>query len=680
MRCGEQRPICSACERLNLDCAYLCDVGERRESSLLPDSHGRQALGRPARSRYLIRFVDCNKTIRTQARETAHSPAGSRQKRHDSADTAMLGVLSPPDEEATQAASIMDREPEHSGHASPSRSIESHHTELSTLIPESQGHGPVMMPTAIATTPAAEAGPQSFFNGMDTELMADISMQFFDSPGQTLPLDRILDASAEYDQHRDLCFPDLSTRHTYVDDQLSHNPLPQPLRAEASPIPANSKRDNSVKISDGDHGLIQHFLTAMRHFSAKLLLNSEEDLNCLTFSNLGLFNAQLFHAMMAFAAIHRAQTQDSFFTQAELRYQRATALLFEDDDAHNHLDVTILTVWFLLQYELLFASGTVRFCNLLTHLARTLDGYSGRNLANAGNLSKLGVRTLVWLSAYDVRAVTSGGRGGYFLRSIENFLPLRVHLEEPASTLHGGPLAPLFVSIPTSSHLDHTAVLRLRLRSNILHERIFKLSQPERSPGAGGPPASADDAEWDAVRNCLIEQHQLFEISPVLGFTIQVAIGTVARLNGSLSSLRFSHLLSLSSLYAACLDYHHLVRTIGLHRESPLANTSSATSIPSREECSARMVRIAWFVCQNRRLSPHTVWPSLLLVAGIDSMDGVHREWVLHTLKQTETWSTHFFQTRVLLEAIYKQQSKLQAGEVVDVLKVQMETTGPFIL
>lgn len=616
-----------------------------------------------------------------QAGEPARPPAVSKHKRHDSTNAAILGVISPPEEEAAQSTPIMEEEPEHSGHALPSQPFGSKHAEFSTLIQDPQESAPVTMQAPMSMTPGAGTDIQCFFKDVDPELMSDMSMQFLSSPGQNLPFHRILNATTEYDHNSDTFFPDFYTRQGYVGDQLPH--IPPSLAAEESPIPSTAKKGDSVKISDGDHGLIQHFLTVMKHYSAKLLLDSEEDLNCLTFSNLGLFNAQLFHAMLAFAAIHRAQTQDSFFTQAELRYQRATALLFEDEDAQGHLDVTILTVWFLLQYELLFASGTVRFCNLLTHLARTLEDYSARNLANPGNLSKLGARILVWIAAYDVRALSSGGRGGYFLRSIENFLPLRVHLEEPASTFHGGPLAPLSVSIPASSHLDHAAVMRRRLRCNLLHGRIFKLSPPDSGPGMGSS-ASDDDAEWEAVHNALVEQHQIFE-RPVPGFTIQVATGAIARLPCSLSSLRFSHLLSLSSLYAAFLDYYQAVRLTGLNKVSPPVNPSptiphNQRTIPNREEFSARMVRIAWFVSQNRRLSPHTVWPSLLLVAGIESVDGIHREWVLNSLKKSETWSTHFFQTRVLLEAVYKQQSKLQAGEVVDVLKVQAETTGSFIL
>jgi hypothetical protein len=58
------------------------------------------------------------------------------------------------------------------------------------------------------------------------------------------------------------------------------------------------------------------------------------------------------------------------------------------------------------------------------------------------------------------------------------------------------------------------------------------------------------------------------------------------------------------------------------------------------------------------------------LVAGIASVDGIHRVWVLNALRQAETWSTHFFQTQVLLEAIYKNQSELQLEGSVDVLHI----------
>jgi hypothetical protein len=232
--------------------------------------------------------------------------------------------------------------------------------------------------------------------------------------------------------------------------------------------------------------------------------------------------------MMAFAALHRAQTQDRIYIQAELRYQWAAALLFEDNKAHDHLDVTISTVWFLLQYDLILANGVVRFCNLLAHLAHILDVSATLHRMHPVNLSKLGTRSLVWNTAYDTRALSSGGRGGHFLRSIQRFMPLREQIGEPALTFTDGSLAPLSIVIPPLSSLDHAAILRLRLRCNILHGKILMLSALDRG-SSENESTDIDDyfTDRDDICSSLIKHHEIFNRRTndgVLGFPCKLQL------------------------------------------------------------------------------------------------------------------------------------------------------------
>jgi hypothetical protein len=197
-----------------------------------------------------------------------------------------------------------------------------------------------------------------------------------------------------------------------------------------------------------------------------------------------------------------------------------------------------------------------------------------------------------------------------------------------------------------------------------------------------GSVSGDDDQEWTIIKNSLLEQYEVFDRGTDThpGFPVQVAIGKMFNLSGKLSSLQCTVLLSLSALYAATIDYHKALNLWNPNESSCDTLSNSKNISPSSEECSARMVRIAWFVNQNRRLSPQSVWPSLLWVAGVYSSDGVHRTWVLNALKETETWSTHFLQTRVLLEAVYEYQSHLQPGESFDIVKLQAQTTGAFVV
>lgn len=526
-----------------------------------------------------------------------------------------------------------------------------------------------------------EEGLQSllFPFGMD-DATAEV-MQYLDLPDVDLGSSMsFLDAQGVVE--------DISVSHTtletitqvaLIDDQLSDDDITDHSQFPTSP--SISLEEYTVSISKQDHRLIQHFLNSMKQYSTKLRETLDEDPNCEMFSNVGLFNAQAFHAIMAFAARHLSQTQHGLLHEAELRYQRATALLLQDEDPYSHLDISIVTVWFLLQYELLFANGMIRFCNLLAHLAHVLDSYDSRR---PSGLTMLGARTLVWLSCYDARALASGGRAGYLLKSLENFLILRPFLKEPMSAVNGG-LLPLSDVFPVTCRLDHTSTLRLRFRNNLLHGRILMLL-PNSEDGLD--PSGVHDADWHSIRLELLEIHDIFgrRTDEVTGFPIKIATGKLALPGGTLSCLRFGHLLALSSLYAAFIDYHQALRAAKRNNMDIQVKCSDAacrcqmSGFLSSSECSARMMRIAHCVAAHRPKSPQSMWPSLLFTAGIESEDGIHLEWILNSLKGTETWAPHFLQTRRLLEAVLDYQGKSGKTVQADILRIQAETTGPFVI
>ena len=503
---------------------------------------------------------------------------------------------------------------------------------------------------------------------------SDMMIQFFDLPDVDFGALPFLNLSGNGNM------PNLGLQTTFDNPQFSQERSVAPSVAATPPA---LEEDYMVKITSEDHQLIQHFLNSMKQYTTKLKQGSDEDLNCVMFSNMGLFNAQVFHAMMAFSALHLAQTNESFLPKAELRYQQATALLLQDKNPNWHLDVTIVTVWFLLQYELLFARGVVRFCNMLAHLAHVLDNYQH---VSENSFSILGARTLVWLSCYDCRALYSGGRGGYLLKSLEDFLPLRPHLQEPPSTFAGGPLASIPEAFPKSTWLDHTSLLRLRFRSNWVHGRTLMLLLDE------GASNGARNVELSQVYQDMLALHEIFArgTDGVNGFPVNIAKGKMTRLSGPLSSLRFGHLLALSSLYVVFLDYYQVARSANRRGSSASSSPCSFRSdqpsqsrernILSMSECSTRVLRISHFISRHRPKSPQSIWPSLLFSAGIESEDEIHRDWILNSLKGTEAWAPHFLKTQLLLQAIYQRQTITRKINLADILRIQSETTGPFVI
>jgi hypothetical protein len=510
---------------------------------------------------------------------------------------------------------------------------------------------------------------------------SEMMMQFLDLPDVDFGALSFLNMAGLDNLSQSPTSSDAVNRLGFLHKQAPYESITPQLQVTTSPsVPSE---EYVVNITKQDHRLIQHFLNSMKQYSTKLRQTSEEDLNCEMFSNMGLFNAQVFHAMMAFSARHLSQTQQSISAEAELRYQQATSLLLQDEGPHLHMDVTIVTVWFLLQYELLFANGVVRFCNLLAHLSHVLDSYESRDPRVPDGLSILGARTLVWLSCYDARALASGGRGGYLLKSLESFLPLRPYLHEPSSSLDGRLLS-LPEVFPPSHELDHTSTLRLRFRSNLLHGRILMLLSGLQD----GSDLDVEESVWHSTHRDLLEMHDIFHrgTEELVGFPIDVAIGKMTLPAGTLSSLRFGHLLALSSLYAAFLDYHQALRAAKRDKLKVTTTCSDPTCrchsriFLSSAECAARMMHIAYCISLHRPKSPLSIWPSLLFVAGIESEDGIHREWLLNSLKGTETWAPHFLQTRKLLETILDHQLTSEKVVQADILSIQAEITGHFVI
>lgn len=186
-----------------------------------------------------------------------------------------------------------------------------------------------------------------------------------------------------------------------------------------------------------------------------------------------------------------------------------------------------------------------------------------------------------------------------------------------------------------------------------------------------------DDPEHIAVRKSILEQHRIFERreDPLAGFALMVATGKLPPTGNELTTHQSIQLLALASLYAAYLDFYQVAKMTG-------CNISRTTKflLLGEDECAARIIRISWFVREVRGLSPQSVWPSLLLTAGIASNDGIHRSWVLSTLKETEPWATHYVKTRALLEAAYTCQRQSQPSQPVDLVSIQAQSTGPFII
>ncbi|KAI1763496.1 hypothetical protein GGR53DRAFT_520937 [Hypoxylon sp. FL1150] len=101
----------------------------------------------------------------------------------------------------------------------------------------------------------------------------------------------------------------------------------------------------------------------------------------------------------SWAALHLAHVKSSSTLHAEARYRRAVRLLYNDVRAAEHIDLTLVTVWILLQYELFSAKGVDGFISLLNYIADVVEDIFERNSIDVvkEQLGTVGPRAFMWL-------------------------------------------------------------------------------------------------------------------------------------------------------------------------------------------------------------------------------------------------------------------------------------------
>ncbi|KAJ4362256.1 hypothetical protein N0V83_010349 [Neocucurbitaria cava] len=421
------------------------------------------------------------------------------------------------------------------------------------------------------------------------------------------------------------------------------------VASSTSTICTNSSE--GVIIRPEDHELVQHYLNVMSRYT-KIRHTGNDHIYSQIFSNMALFYAPLYNAIMAWTELHLGQTKAQFHPEAaEERYNQAITLMHADQDIAQHFEYFLVTIWFLLQYELLAARDVEQFCQHLEYAADLVDAHR-RHLKAGGRvlpLGPLGARVLVWLGSYDARASHAGSKG----RLLQNL--------ETLSDCHDfiGAAFPDASSDPTMADLK--SCLRLMLDLDVLESRILQLP-----PKSGIVPASI----FSSIRMDLLSILDRVEGNALIAPAVSAVANPSRSLGGKITTKHFNWLLLLSNIYSIVITYHRMLSRCGKHDDTE--------DLISPGVASARIIRIALWVSQSRPPSPQNVWPRILFLAGIEASDCVYQGWVLKTLSEAEVWGTNFRKTRLLLEHVLEEQNT--QGTRVDFDDIMRRTTGIFII
>ncbi|KAI1779136.1 hypothetical protein F4818DRAFT_240297 [Hypoxylon cercidicola] len=590
VRCDETKPLCQACQRLGLTCSY--------EPGRVANSGETQ--------RYRVRFVNSRYT-KLQPEKRSESQSSS-PKQHVASEA-----------ERNQEASKDNSEP-------PS-SVQPCETGSNILL--SMGDLPQLSAPAKAISEPYAFSPSSQINAYGAQIDTTYVPAFFD-----------------LNMNFDLLGEDGWSPQTPENSSVSESAACQ---NEISSSP--NTQEATVIIGREDHRLIQHYLNVMTGY-AKIRSSGDDNIYSHIFSNMALFYAPLYNAIMAWTALHLGQTRSEpdLVRKAEDRYSHAISLVHLDQGVALHFELSIVTIWFALQFELLAARGIDSFCQHLEFAADLVDAHRFHQKAGgeATPLGHIGSRMLVWLGAYDARASCIGG-AGRLLKSLESFSAEYDFINAA------------FPSTLINTTEDLKPCLRLSLELDLLESRIVQL---HRQKGA------VSVAIWSTVQSGLEAIRERLESDPSVAPIVAFITKPTRPLASRITTRRFNCLLLLATFYSVVISFHRML-------PAPAA-INKPSRLTSAEDAAIYIIRLASWVCRFRPPSPQNIWPRLLFQAGIETTDLIAQDWVIKTLSEAEVWGANFRKTRLLLERIITIQST--EGVRADYLDVMKRDTGDMFI
>ncbi|KAI1771459.1 hypothetical protein F4818DRAFT_204533 [Hypoxylon cercidicola] len=629
VRCDEEHPVCRACTRLRLTCKYLLPG----ESSALIRKNSR-----PRQPKFRVRFVDAD--------------ASKGQRQTPATDVGGDGPLSP--------TTPSPKDPSAMSSAQDSDGM---------TVPRTTTQGGEN-PGALQTLPAS---PLWSGNGTQHALEDDRATDF----RFPYPLDESAASNMTMPDNIEMMFDsinfpaDIGLLWDYGDVEPGFED--RPTNVQETPYPENSGSGDMLRspvssrepdigetviIRPEDQEPLQHYLSTMVKF-AKIRSSASDNIYCYIFTNMGLTYQPLYEAILAWAAVHLAHVKSSTTSDAEARYRRAAGLLYNDVRATEHVDLTLVTVWILLQYELFCARGVDGFIRLLNYVADIVESIFEHNTMDAvkEQLGPVGLRVLMWLSAYDSRAALFGNpcrllRCLKMHSSIYNAIDGRSR----GSTAHP-------IEFGTS---DSKACLRLALRLSILRGSGILLGHRHSDKNI------EQESAWISFRQSLQAIREEVEESDYAAS--QLAMRIIHRdmdVPTTINALEYNWMQLLATYYSIIILY---LQNYPRLKE----DTKDELSWPNVEECAARIIRLSRHVTLSHPNSPQAIWPQILFVAGIHTDDPIYQSWVLSAFAQAEAWGPNMRRTRHLLERISKYPREVKAR--LDIIALMGDLGGPFVV
>lgn len=437
------------------------------------------------------------------------------------------------------------------------------------------------------------------------------------------------------------------------------------------------KLNRTVTICSDDSDALQHYTDTMTRFCI-LRNNAKDNLYNILLLKMGLFHKTLFDAMMSWSALHMAHIKQESMQESIKRYQSARTALTEDIEHGLAPDVLLVTIWFLMQFQILLAQGIEELCALIGLAADIAGANFKETSSHPARIGPVGSMVLVWMCARDCQ-VAYLGQGGKLLGCLRAYphiydfidkssvLDIQMHRtqeqNESNQSFYLTPASPI-IAADTANHVasqsnaqQMQACMGLSFRIGVVAGQIQVLAC-----------RSLNRPAWDSVRTSLdvlqnkIERHG----SSAARAALSVAIGNL-NTNTPIEPLQYNRLLLLSGYYVAVLRYQ---------THCPVAD--EAPEVLCAEECANRVLRICQRVASSRPDSPQGTWSTHIFMAAIATRDPIYQQWAIQALEKASTWGPNMVKTYELLKMIIERQNL--TGNQENLLGMMMQTTGVFLL
>ncbi|KAF3399637.1 hypothetical protein DPV78_006302, partial [Talaromyces pinophilus] len=391
-----------------------------------------------------------------------------------------------------------------------------------------------------------------------------------------------------------------------------------------------------------EHHLIQHYLAAMTGY-AKVddYPRTSNNLYTTAFSQ-SLFFKPLLYAILAFSASHLA-LEDGRYLEKASKYEQLAHDSFEACREHGAEPDSLLCALFVRAKRVHLTAGNIEsFHSLIIEATEIILSEKGQQVLQ--DPFSLAQRIIIRLALLDARASCYRLGGGTLIKALRH-TPAMSYIFNPES----------------HDRLTPNALVSL-LRADILRMKVSEIDLRLRF-----------QTESEELIPLPVRTDELLSLQKHVEHEIRQLEYQMSSRGHDPDDVTQAECVLEPSTYAQYLVMAALHSTIlYLYMVYPLPSIRMEHSVTRILHCQLKLQRDP-----SRTNSPSSLIPSSLFLAGVCTLDPIHREWVLERLIKGEKWGTYIGRTRELLVAVTKSQSP---GQHLDICTLMDQLNGRFLI